>query len=85
MRIGRYEDRGRGGATKGRTHSPETRHKISEGVIRNNKTRQIYQVTHKRADINKLHGDKFFIAFDEFYGILYIDLKMISGACGMMK
>ncbi len=26
-------------------------------------------------------GDKFFMNFDEHFGILYIDLKMISGAC----
>jgi len=32
-------------------------------------------------NINKQHGDKFYIAFDEAYRILYIDLKMIAGAC----
>ena len=32
-------------------------------------------------DINKGHGDKFYMAFDEFYKILYIDLKMIGGLC----
>lgn len=32
-------------------------------------------------NINKGHGDKFFMAFDEASGLLYIDLKMIAGAC----
>ena len=32
-------------------------------------------------DINKGHGEKFRMAFDEAFGILYIDLKMIAGAC----
>jgi len=32
-------------------------------------------------DINKQHGEKFRMAFDEAYGLLYIDLKMIAGAC----
>lgn len=31
-------------------------------------------------DLNKGHGDKFFIAFDEAFGLLYIDLKMIGGS-----
>ena len=30
-------------------------------------------------DVNKGHGDKFFMAFDGSFGILYIDLKMIGG------
>ena len=32
-------------------------------------------------DINKGHGEKFRMAFDESFGLLYIDLKMIAGAC----
>jgi len=35
--------------------------------------------THR--DINKGHGDAFYMAFDELYKILYIDLKIIAGAC----
>ncbi len=29
--------------------------------------------------LNKGHGDKFYMAFDEIFGLLYIDLKMIAG------
>ncbi len=30
-------------------------------------------------------GNDFFMQFDEMFGILYIDLKMLSGSCGMMS
>ncbi len=31
-------------------------------------------------EINKGHGDKFYMAFDEAFGLLYIDLRMMAGA-----
>jgi hypothetical protein len=36
-------------------------------------------------DINKGHGEQFRMAFDEAFGILYYDLKIIAGACEAMK
>lgn len=32
-------------------------------------------------EINKGHGDKFYMAFDEAFGLFYIDLKMMGGLC----
>ncbi len=66
MRIGRYEDRGRGGRRKG--YVPEIKPRIIKHTPR-----------------SRPYGEKFRMEFDETHGILYCDLKLISGACGMMK
>lgn len=44
----------------------------------------LYFAEKPNPDLGEAHGDKFYRAFDEEFGILYIDLKIISGACGMM-
>ncbi len=85
IRNGRYIFAGFGGRKPGYVVRSETRKKIRDGVLANNKTSRIYLHTHKHEGINKCHGDAFRMAFDERFGILYIDLKMISGACGMME
>jgi hypothetical protein len=85
MKIGRYAFRGFGGRKPGYTMSSETKKKISESVRTNNKNSVIYKATHKSTGIGKSHGDSFRMAFDETFGILYCDLKSISGACEAMK
>lgn len=35
---------------------------------------------HRRTSFRKLHGERFRMAFDEKFGILYCDLKIIAGA-----
>ncbi len=84
IRNGRFFA-GFGGREMGYVVSSETRKRIRDGVLANNKSSKIYSHTHRHEGINKLHGDAFRLVFDEHFGILYCDLKIISGACGMMK
>ena len=64
---------------KGKEPEPRIREKHKKNLYSH---RALYFGDKADYDFSKAHGEKFRMAFDEMFRILYIDLKMIAGACG---
>jgi hypothetical protein len=78
--IGKYIFKGFGGRKPGYIPTPETKQKIRESINAPNARK-----ANTSKNIGKCRGESFRMVFDEAHGILYCDLKIISGACGVMK